>query len=228
MEKNQGTLARNTKEGPVSLSQPSEKLYYAYYNAALTSYLLDNKKDAKQYIQTAQDQQPGPDVKEAVAQIVDENITTLLSKQPDLRTKAVEFTDEFIDSGEAAPPVKDAKLAQDSSPSNGEGEAVGNAVRNHYEAIGEQNFEEAYSYFGRTQQDLIGQGSWISAEKSYGIEDSTVHSLSVTEVGENTATAVIDVSFEDKTGNPRFLITWKLTREDERWKLDQQLSANRL
>jgi hypothetical protein len=38
----------------------------------------------------------------------------------------------------------------------------------------------------------------------------------------------VDVSFEDKTGTPRFRITWRLVKEDGRWKLDEQLSAEKM
>lgn len=40
-------------------------------------------------------------------------------------------------------------------------------------------------------------------------------------------TVTAGVSFEDNTGNPRFLITWHLARENEGWKLNK-VSIQRL
>jgi hypothetical protein len=38
----------------------------------------------------------------------------------------------------------------------------------------------------------------------------------------------VDVSFVDNTGTPRFLIVWSLVKEGGQWKLDEQLSAQRI
>ena len=35
------------------------------------------------------------------------------------------------------------------------------------------------------------------------------------------AQASVDVSFEDDTGTPRFLLSWDLIEEDGQWKLDE-------
>jgi hypothetical protein len=106
--------------------------------------------------------------------------------------------------------------------------AVAAAVQGHYEAIGRGDFEGAYSYFGPTMRSQYGEASWISAEQSYEIRSSTIHSLTVDEVAETTATATVDVSFVDNTGNPRFVIVWSLVKEGGQWKLDSQLSAQRV
>jgi serine/threonine protein kinase len=106
--------------------------------------------------------------------------------------------------------------------------AVAVAVRGHYEAIGAGNFEEAYSYFGPTFRSQHDEASWIAGEQSYEIQSSTIHSLTVDEVLETTATATVDVSFVDNTGTPRFVIVWSLVKEDGQWKLDSQLSAQRV
>jgi hypothetical protein len=108
-----------------------------------------------------------------------------------------------------------------------EEDAVAAAVRGHYEAIGARDFEEAYSYFGPTFRSQHDQASWISGEQSYEIQSSTIHSLEVDEVLGTTATATVDVSFVDNTGNPRFLIVWSLVKEGGQWKLDEQISAQR-
>src|SRR5215207_3129301 len=105
--------------------------------------------------------------------------------------------------------------------------AVAIAVGGHYEAIGAENFEEAYSYFGPTFRSRHDQASWIAGEQSYEIQGSTIHSLQVGEVLGTTATATVDVSFVDSTGTPRFVIVWSLLKEGGRWKLDEQISAQR-
>jgi hypothetical protein len=108
-----------------------------------------------------------------------------------------------------------------------EASAVAVAVQGHYEAIGAGNFEEAYSYFGPTFRSQHDEASWIAGEQSYGIQSSTIHSLQVDEVLGTTATATVDVSFVDNTGTPRFVIVWSLLKEGGRWKLDDQISAQR-
>ncbi len=114
-----------------------------------------------------------------------------------------------------------------SSEALSEEAAVAAAVQGHYEAIGAGNFEEAYSYFGPTFRSQHDQASWISGERSYEIQSSTIHSLEVDEVLNTTATATVDVSFVDNTGTPRFVIVWGLVNEDGAWKLDEQFSAQR-
>jgi hypothetical protein len=106
-----------------------------------------------------------------------------------------------------------------------EEDAVAAAVRDHYEAIGVRDFEEAYSYFGPTFRSQHDQASWIEGEQSYQIQSSTIHSLTVDEVLGTTATATVDVSFMDNTGTPRFVIVWSLVKEGGQWKLDEQISA---
>jgi hypothetical protein len=106
--------------------------------------------------------------------------------------------------------------------------AIAAAVRDHYGAIGAGNFERAYSYFGPTFRSQHDQASWIAGEQSYQIQSSTINSLEVNEVLGTTATATVDVSFVDNTGTPRFLIVWSLVKEGRQWKLDEQLSAQRI
>jgi hypothetical protein len=102
------------------------------------------------------------------------------------------------------------------------------AVRAHYEAIGAGNLEYAYSYFGPTFRSQHDQASWIAGEQSYQIQSSTINSVEVNEVLGTTATATVDVSFADNTGTPRFLIVWNLVKEGGEWKLDSQVSAQRI
>ncbi len=107
-------------------------------------------------------------------------------------------------------------------------EAVKEAIRGHYGAIGSGKFGEAYSYFGPTHRKLEGRRAWISSEKAYAITASTINYLDVTYADGITAAATVDVTFQDDTGAPRFLVTWILTKRDGAWKLDQQTSAERL
>ena len=116
----------------------------------------------------------------------------------------------------------------DGGASDDERTAVEDAIRGHYKAIGSENFEQAYSYFGPTYRGTTDRESWINDEEAYQIEGANVNSLEVTNVSGNTATADVDVSFEDNTGTPRFSITWKLVKEGGRWKLDEQHSAEKL
>jgi hypothetical protein len=115
-----------------------------------------------------------------------------------------------------------------SSAAASEEDAVAAAVRGHYEAIGAGNFEGAYSYFGPTFRSQHDAASWIAGEQSYEIQSSTIHSLSVNSVSGTTATATVEVSFVDNTGTPRFLITWSLVKEGGQWKLDSQISSQRI
>jgi serine/threonine-protein kinase len=107
-------------------------------------------------------------------------------------------------------------------------EAAAAAIEGHYGAIGTGNFEGAYSYFGPTFRSQHDRASWIEGEQSYEIQSSTIHSLTVDEVLGTSATATVDVSFVDNTGTPRFVIVWSLVQEGGRWKLDSQLSAQRV
>jgi hypothetical protein len=114
-----------------------------------------------------------------------------------------------------------------SGESSGEEASVAAAVRGHYEAIGEGNFEEAYSYFGSTYRTQIGNNKqgWIDARKGSQIMGSTIKEVNVQTVSENQATATIDVAFQDKGKDSCFFLEWSLVKESGQWKLDQQLSG---
>lgn len=106
--------------------------------------------------------------------------------------------------------------------------AVKEATRGHYEAIGREEFAAAYSYFGPNYRKLEGRRAWISSQEIQGITASTINYLDVTYADGITAAATVDVTFQDDTGAPRFLITWILTKQNGAWKLDRQTSAERL
>jgi hypothetical protein len=115
-----------------------------------------------------------------------------------------------------------------SGEASGEAAAVAAAVRGHYEAIGAGNFEEAYSYFGPTLRSQQDEASWIAGEESSQIQSTTINSLEVNEVSGKTATATVDVSSVNKTGPARFYIVWRLVKEGGEWKLQEQLSGQRI
>jgi hypothetical protein len=52
--------------------------------------------------------------------------------------------------------------------------------------------------------------------------------LKANNISGNQATATVDVSFQDKTGTSRFLITWQMVKEGGKWKLDKQVSGKRI
>jgi hypothetical protein len=136
--------------------------------------------------------------------------------------------EEFVAAQGGSSPSPSASASASATPAAEEdAEGVEDAVRGHYEAIGRGDFEEAYSYFGPTMRSRQGEASWVASERSFEIQSSTIHSLAVDEVLGSTATATVDVSFVDNTGNPRFVIVWGLVKEDGEWKLDEQISAQR-
>ena len=101
-------------------------------------------------------------------------------------------------------------------------------MRGHYGAIGAGDLEDAYSYFGLTFRSQHDQASWIAAEKSYQIQSATINSLEVNEVLGTTAPATVNVSIVDNTRTPRFSIVWNMVQEDGEWKLNSQVSAQRI
>jgi hypothetical protein len=105
---------------------------------------------------------------------------------------------------------------------------VAAAVRGHYEAIGAGNFEEAYSYFGPTMRSETDEANWIAGEESSQIQSITINSLEVNEVSGSTATAIVDFSSVNKAETARFHIVWMLVQEGGEWKLDHQLSGQRI
>jgi serine/threonine protein kinase len=110
----------------------------------------------------------------------------------------------------------------------GEAAAAAGAVRGHYEAIGGGNFEEAYSYFGSTMRSETDEANWIAGEESSQIQSITINSLEVNEVSGSTATATVDFSSVNKAETARFHIVWMLVKEGGEWKLDHQLSGQRI
>src|SRR5215210_812691 len=137
--------------------------------------------------------------------------------------------------GTSGAPSASAASAQSVSSGEAPGEtasseaaAVAAAVRGHYEAIGAGNFEGAYSYFGSTIRSETEEANWIAGEESSQIQSITINSLEVNEVSGNTATATVDFTSINKTETGRFHIVWMLVKEGGEWKLDHQLSGQRI
>src|SRR5215218_4965163 len=111
---------------------------------------------------------------------------------------------------------------------SGEEEAVAAAVLGHYEAIGAGDFEEAYSYFGPVMRSETDEANWIAGEESSQIQNITINSLEVNEVSGSTATATVDFSSINEAESAQFHIVWILVKEGGEWKLDHQLSGQRV
>jgi tRNA A-37 threonylcarbamoyl transferase component Bud32 len=111
---------------------------------------------------------------------------------------------------------------------SGEEEAVAAAVRGHYEAIGAGSFQEAYSYFGPVMRSETDEATWIAGEESSQIQSITINSLEVNEVSGSTATATVDFGSINEAETARFHIVWILVKEGGEWKLDHQISGQRI
>jgi len=72
------------------------------------------------------------------------------------------------------------------------------------------------------------EATWIAGEESSQIQSIIINSLEVNEVSGDTATATVDFSSINKTLTARFLIVWILVKEGGEWKLDHQLSGQRV
>jgi tRNA A-37 threonylcarbamoyl transferase component Bud32 len=111
---------------------------------------------------------------------------------------------------------------------SGEEEAVAAAVRGHYEAIGAGSFQEAYSYFGPVMRSETDEATWIAGEESSQIRGIIINSLEVNEVSGSTATATVDFGSINEAETARFHIVWILVKEGGEWKLDHQISGERV
>jgi hypothetical protein len=175
-------------------------------------------------------------VKEAPSETVPAGV--IVKQDPPLGTTLDPNSYVYLTTSVGPPDTANAGASQESGATGSQHDPSGDAlseeaavavtVQSHYEAIGAGNFEEAYSHFGPTFRSQHDEASWIAGEQSYEIQGSTIHSLTVDEVLETTATATVDVSFVDNTGTPRFVIVWSLVKEGGQWKLDSQLSAQRV
>jgi hypothetical protein len=204
-----------------------------YFSAAWTSYLLGDEAATDTYMGKAKAQKLDTEREWEIKQIVDDNIAVLLSRRPDFAPQAAAFRRDFI-SNEAASlgkgvPQDGPVPSPDADDLGDEERAVHAAVLGYYEAMGAERFEKAFSYFGPDYKSMVDQDPWTESQEVYGIRQSTINSLEVDRVEGETATATVDVSFEDNTGTPRFLITWNLVKvEGGGWKLNKALSIQRL
>lgn len=137
----------------------------------------------------------------------------------------------YGDTGASSPEetIEDEQDSVASSDGFGtEEEAVEEVIYDHYNAIGDNDFAEAYSYFSSDFQSGVPQQGWIDEQETFEVTDSTVFSTEVEEVGGSSATASVEVGFEDNTGSPAFAITWELLKEDGEWRLDEQADAEKI
>jgi hypothetical protein len=99
-------------------------------------------------------------------------------------------------------------------------QTIGNTITDHYEAIQNGNFEEAYSYFSSAYRSKTDMDTWTEEQESNKVD--TIHDLGaeVEVTSQDTATATIRVSFEDSIyqcdniylcTNPSS-ITWEMVR----------------
>jgi hypothetical protein len=139
-----------------------------------------------------------------------------------------EGTDETQSASSTASDQSVPSSKASSETASSEEAAVAGAVRGHYEAIGAGNFEEAYSYFGPTMRSETDEANWIAGEESSQIQSITINSLEVNELSGSTATATVDFSSVNKVQTARFHIVWMLVKEGGEWKLDHQLSGQRI
>lgn len=103
LEKNKGILFYPTQSGrPVYLSKDPEKKYYAYYSAALTSYLLGDEEEAEERVNQARGVSVPTTSKAEVKRLMEHDVQTL-QEQDRFRAKADNFQEEFLDQEETAP-----------------------------------------------------------------------------------------------------------------------------
>jgi hypothetical protein len=72
------------------------------------------------------------------------------------------------------------------------------------------------------------EANWIAGEESSQIQSITINSLEVNELSGSTATATVDFSSVNKAETAQFHIVWMLVKEGGEWKLDHQLSGQRI
>jgi tetratricopeptide (TPR) repeat protein len=92
LDRNAGTwvFAAGPGEFTVGLAEDPEKKYYAYYNMALTSYLMGKTGEAESYANKAQAIQMDPDVRSEVDRLLNYYIDRVKEEQ-NFDTKAEEF-----------------------------------------------------------------------------------------------------------------------------------------
>lgn len=88
---------------PVYLPKDREKKYYAYYSAALTSYLLGHEEEAEKHVNSARDIDMPTSSKSELKRLMEHDIQTLQGAQERLRTRADDFKSEFLDQEETGP-----------------------------------------------------------------------------------------------------------------------------
>lgn len=73
-----------------------EKKYYAYYNLAITYYLLGNETEALIYVKKAEDLNLDRDLEKQVKKLIHFDIDTLQEEQKSYRNRTEEFRSKFL------------------------------------------------------------------------------------------------------------------------------------
>ena len=73
-----------------------EKKYYAYYNLAITYYLMGNETEALIYVKKAEDLNLDRDLEKQVKKLIHFDIDTLQEEQKDYRNRTEEFRSKFL------------------------------------------------------------------------------------------------------------------------------------
>jgi tetratricopeptide (TPR) repeat protein len=96
LAKNQGSFAFTTGPDsyPVYLSETPEMRYYAYYSIALTSYLLEQTKDADDYVNKAKAIQVDRDIKSEIERLMKYDVKVLQEEHPGLNTN--DFSKKYL------------------------------------------------------------------------------------------------------------------------------------
>lgn len=104
LEKNKGALFYPTQSGrPVYLPKDREKKYYAYYSAALTSYLLGDEEEAEKHANSARDIDMPTSSKLELKRLMEHDIQTLQEAQDSYSSRTDDFKSEFLDQEEIEP-----------------------------------------------------------------------------------------------------------------------------
>lgn len=96
LKQNNRTWGFQIKSGEMFLYNFPEKKYYAYYNLALTHYLLGNERKTIEYFKRANDLHIDKDLETNVQKLVSSDIDNLQEEQPSLLNRSEEFRIKFL------------------------------------------------------------------------------------------------------------------------------------
>ena len=85
-----------TTKKPIYLKNDPEKKYYAYYNTALTYYLLGDEKKTTEYVKRANDLHIVNHLESDVKELLDFDIENLQVEQSNFKNRTSEFRNIFL------------------------------------------------------------------------------------------------------------------------------------